>query len=234
MRKLLFVLGVLLVLPLSGFAQAFNIVGATPAPNLFALAAAVPQQGPPAVNLSWDNVSVPTPAALTFKVERAGAAAGPFVQISNPAGTTYSDTTVTRGQTYFYRVRSSCPTTGNGCGTAAQPFNGDSGPSNVVTAVVPGSSQPPPVPTNLTIISIAFNHLTPKKDQIVAQWVDTASPSMNSLIILSDNRLVKKAMNLTSADGHYTFTWSGKSLAVNARLLICNTDGKCDMREIVL
>jgi hypothetical protein len=112
------------------------------------------QQGPPSVTLSWGAVTVPTPGALTYKVQRADAQAGPYTQLGTPvAAVTFTDTTVVRGNTYFYQLLSSCPLTGAGCGTIAVPLNGDSGPSNVVSAAVPATTKNPPTPT-LTITNV--------------------------------------------------------------------------------
>jgi hypothetical protein len=130
---------------------------------LFALPA-MAQQGPPSVTVGWSAVSVPTPAALTYKVQRADTPAGPWVQVGGAvSGLTFTDTTVVRspvgttGNSYTYRLLSSCPATGNGCGTLGAPLNGDSAPSATVTAVVPSTaplpSQPPPTPT-LTITNV--------------------------------------------------------------------------------
>lgn len=109
------------------------------------------QQGPPSVSMSWGAISVPTPATVTYKVQRADVQTGPYTQLGNPITTiTFTDTTVQRGNTYFYRILSSCPTTGAGCGTTAAPLNGDSVPSNVASAAIPAATQNPPAPT-LTI-----------------------------------------------------------------------------------
>src|SRR5207237_6793688 len=57
------------------------------------------------LNLSWtastDNVSV-----TGYQVERCqGAGCSSFAQIGTPAGTTFSDTGLTAGTSYSYRVR---------------------------------------------------------------------------------------------------------------------------------
>lgn len=109
------------------------------------------QQGPPQATLTWTGPSVPTPAALFYKVQRATVAAGPFTQVAAPTAATYVDTAVVRGQTYFYRVFSACPATGAGCGTAASPINGDSSAFLAGNGTIPNATTLPPVPTNLTI-----------------------------------------------------------------------------------
>jgi hypothetical protein len=123
---------------------------------LFALIAmpATAQQGAPSSALSWNSVTVPTQSALQYKVQRATVLAGPYTTIGTVAVMNYTDLTVTRGTVYFWRVLSSCPTTGAGCGTTASPLNGDSAPSSTVTAQIPNVTQTPPVPTNLTLDSV--------------------------------------------------------------------------------
>jgi hypothetical protein len=112
------------------------------------------QQGPPSATLTWNSVTVPTPAALTYKVQRATVQTGPFSTVATVSVLTATDTLVTRGTTYFYQLLSSCPTTGAGCGTTTSPINGDSGPSNVVSATIPNATTAPPIPTNLTITGV--------------------------------------------------------------------------------
>ena len=130
---------------------------------LFALIAALSltasaahaQQGPPSVTFHWTAPTVPTPAALTFIVQRSSSAAGPFTALGSPvSGVTFTDTTVVRGNTYFYQVLSSCPAAGAGCGTVTAPLNGNSGPSNIVSGTIPSATAPPPVPGNLTLDSV--------------------------------------------------------------------------------
>lgn len=113
--------------------------------------AAHAQQGPPQATLTWTGPSVPTPAALFYKVQRATVAAGPFTQIAAPTAATYVDTAVVRGQAYFYRVFSACPVTGAGCGTAASPINGDSSLFAASNGTIPNATTTPVAPTNLTI-----------------------------------------------------------------------------------
>jgi len=109
----------------------------------------------PQVTVSWSGAVVPTPSALTYKVERAMAQAGPFTQIGQPAASPLLDTNVTRGTTYFYRVRSSCPATAQGCGTNAQGqvVSGDSAFSTTVSATPPILVTTPGVPTNVQAVA---------------------------------------------------------------------------------
>lgn len=96
--------------------------------------------------------SVPTPANLTFKLQRATSSAGPFTQVGNPfTGNSVTDTAVVAGTTYWWRLVSSCPATGAGCGTVVSPMNGDSAPSLTTTGTVPNDSTAPPPATGLTL-----------------------------------------------------------------------------------
>src|SRR5207302_10661628 len=84
------------------------------------------------INLSWtastDNVGV-----TGYRVERCqGVGCSTFAQIATPAGTTYSDTGLTAGATYSYRVR------------ATDAAANLSGYSNVATATTPVPDVTPP------------------------------------------------------------------------------------------
>ena len=118
----------------------------------FAFVPAVHAQQAHSATITLTPPTVPTPANLTFKLQRATASAGPFTQVGNPfSGSTVTDTTVTAGTTYWWRIVSSCPATGAGCGTTASPMVGDSVPSASVTGTVPNDSVAPPPATGLTL-----------------------------------------------------------------------------------
>jgi hypothetical protein len=83
-------------------------------------------QSPPgshSVVLSW--LASSSPNILAYNVYRATSSSGPFTKIGNVAGTTFTDTTVQSGQTYFYEV------------TAVDNTNMESSPSATVSASVP-------------------------------------------------------------------------------------------------
>ena len=80
------------------------------------------------VNLAWTSGGGET----GFKVERGASAGGPFSQIGTSGATTYTDSGLTPGTTYYYRVRATNAT-------------GDSAYTNVA-----GVTLPPNAPTNLT------------------------------------------------------------------------------------
>ena len=63
------------------------------------------------VTLAWNAVA----GATSYPVSRATAASGPFTQIAAPAATTYTDTAVAGGTTYYYVVQAIVPQ-----GTTAQ------------------------------------------------------------------------------------------------------------------
>lgn len=86
------------------------------------------------INLAWaDNSSIES----GFKIERATASAGPFSQIATVAANvkTYSNTSLTAGTAYYYRVR-------------AYNTSGNSGYSNTASAIT--KDVPPAAPTALT------------------------------------------------------------------------------------
>ena len=96
--------------------------------------------------------TVPTPANLTFKLQRATSSTGPFTQVGSAfSGNTVTDSTVSAGTTYWWQLVSSCPATGAGCGTTTSPMNGDSVPSVAVTGTVPNNTVAPPPATGLTL-----------------------------------------------------------------------------------
>ncbi len=107
------------------------------------------------VNLQWvDNSSNET----LFKIERAPASSGSFVQINTASAesTTYADATVSASTGYRYRVLAS-----NSAGNSAY--------SNTVTVTTPA---PPPTrpaaPTGLVLKVNAYN-------KVDLQWVDNSS-----------------------------------------------------------
>ncbi|MBW8864369.1 MAG: hypothetical protein JF609_05485 [Verrucomicrobia bacterium] len=83
------------------------------------------------VNLSW-NASA---GAVAYDVKRSATSGGYYATITTVGGTNYSDTGLTNGLTYYYRVAS------------VSNSNGPSANSGFVSATPKG---PPPVPTGLT------------------------------------------------------------------------------------
>jgi hypothetical protein len=78
-------------------------------------------------------------------------ATGTFAKLNATPTTnpTFTDTTVQAGQQYAWEATAVCPTTAGGCGNGVV---GESGPSNIVAAVIP--TDKPGSPTNLTITGV--------------------------------------------------------------------------------
>lgn len=66
---------------------------------------------------TWDAVV----GATKYSVQRAGAAAGPFIEIGQPASNTYTDANLAFSTTYFYQVLA---VSGSGAGPASAPVSG--------------------------------------------------------------------------------------------------------------
>ena len=99
--------------------------GPPPAPtNLTATA------GNAQVSLSWTASS----GATGYNVKRGTVSGGPYTTVGSPTSTSFTDTGLTNGTTYFYVV-------------TAVNANGESSNSNQASATPSGS--PPPAPTNL-------------------------------------------------------------------------------------
>ena len=77
------------------------------------------------VNLSW--VASSSTNVVAYNIYRSNASAGPYTKIGNVAGTSYMDSTVQTGQTYFYTV------------TAVDNANVESAVTGPVTAVIPAT-----------------------------------------------------------------------------------------------
>jgi hypothetical protein len=88
------------------------------------------------VAVSWTASS----GATSYHLKRSSASAGPFTQISAPTSTTFTDTGLTNGTTYFYVVSAlnSAGESANSTAASAKP-----------TASTQPQSQIPPVPTSL-------------------------------------------------------------------------------------
>jgi fibronectin type 3 domain-containing protein len=108
------------------------------------------------INLSWVNRST---VATAIKVERSDNGTSgwsPLTSSLGPSATTYSDPTLTCGQTRHYRV------------TALSAANGDSVPSNVGSATTAACPTAPAAPTGLS--STAKTHTS-----VTLQWTDNAA-----------------------------------------------------------
>jgi fibronectin type 3 domain-containing protein len=83
------------------------------------------------VSLSWSAT------ATSYNVKRAPTTGGPYTKISSPSTTSFTDTGLTNGTTYFYVV-------------SAVNATGESANSSQAGATPVAPSQPPAVPTGLT------------------------------------------------------------------------------------
>jgi hypothetical protein len=100
-----------------------------PIPPLNLTAAGGHQQ----ISLAWTAST----SANSYNVKRAATNGGPYSTVAAPAGTSYTDTTVTNGTTYYYVV-------------TAVNATGESGNSNQATATPTAAPTAPAAPLNLT------------------------------------------------------------------------------------
>ena len=103
------------------------------------------------VALAWNASS----GASSYNVKRATTSGGPYTTVASPTSTTFTNTGLTNGTTYFYVV-------------TAVNSSGESGASSQVSATPQAASNPPAPPTGLTA------HATAKK-KINLHW--TQSPT---------------------------------------------------------
>ena len=99
-----------------------------PAPPLNLTATGGNQQ----VSLAWTAST----GATSYNVKRAATNGGPYTTVSSPTGTSYADTSVTNGTTYYYVV-------------TAVSANGESAKSNQASATPTATPSAPAAPTNL-------------------------------------------------------------------------------------
>jgi hypothetical protein len=120
----------------NGFSVTFDASGGTPA-QVTGLTA-TPSTGQ--VALSWTAAL----GATAYNVERSTSSSGPFTSIATPSGTSYTDTGVTAGTTYYYEVAGV-----NSAGTGP--------PSSVVSATVPAQVNSPSFTLSLNPTSASLN-----------------------------------------------------------------------------
>jgi hypothetical protein len=109
---------------------------ATATPKAPAIAPAAPLNltatgGNQQVSLAWTAST----GATSYNVKRAATNGGPYTTVASPAGTSYTDTTVTDGTTYYYVV-------------TAVSASGESANSNQASATPSATPPAPPPPTN--------------------------------------------------------------------------------------
>ena len=169
-------------------------------PIVFQVAPAAPsglagrQSGPPvAVSLTWTN-NATYPAATQVAIQRATNAAftqNPVVFTAGPTATSYTDTTVTGGTTYYYRVR-------------AEDNAGYSAWSNTVTVQVVVSPTPP---TNLVAKGFATNAT---QASVNLTWAEAPTTTVTGFTIqLATNAAFTAGLKTATASGFsraYSFT----------------------------
>ena len=177
------------------------------------------------VSLSF-NAST-TPGVSTYNIYRAlgvgSSCAAPTqcvvvgtIPASGPL--VFVDLTVVGGTNYSYFATAVCPAAGCGGG-----YTGESGFSNSVSAVVPGT--PPAPPTNLSITSIART-ISNGTTTIVASWQD--KPNVKTAYTLATHTQYLKKGTLSNSSGLYTTSWSGKlSATTAAEFTVCDASGAC-------
>jgi hypothetical protein len=101
----------------------------TPVPPLNLAATGGHQQ----ISLAWTAST----GANSYNVKRATTNGGPYTTVAGPAGTSYTDTTVTNGTAYYYVV-------------TAVNATGESGNSNQASATATAAPTAPAAPLNLT------------------------------------------------------------------------------------
>ena len=75
------------------------------------------------MSLSWTASN--SPNIIAYNVYRGNASSGPFTKVANVSGTSFTDTGVQAGATYYYEV------------TAVDNANVESAPTSPVSATVP-------------------------------------------------------------------------------------------------
>ncbi|MCX6913513.1 MAG: fibronectin type III domain-containing protein, partial [Verrucomicrobia bacterium] len=91
------------------------------------------------VSLTWSTSS----GATNYNVKRAASGSGPYTTITNTSSTSYTDTSVLSGTTYYYVV--------SAVGTGGESQN---------SAPVSATPTPPPAPSILTVLTNFYNQVT--------------------------------------------------------------------------
>ncbi len=130
-------------------------VSATPQPAIppipTGLAASA---GDAQVGLSW-NAST---GATSYNLKRATVSGGPYTTIASPTSTSYTNTGLTNGTTYFYVV-------------SAVNSSGESGNSSQVSATPQSATTPPAAPTRLAVNAS-------KRGRINLRWTQSTTPGV--------------------------------------------------------
>lgn len=97
----------------------------TPGPGPSPTPTPSPTPSPAAHSISLSWLSSSSPNIIAYNIYRATVSHGPFTRVGNVAGTSFTDSGVQSGQTYFYEV------------TAIDNTNTESAPTAPVSAAVP-------------------------------------------------------------------------------------------------
>jgi len=137
------------------------------------------------VSLTWTN----SIGAVTYNVKRASAVGGPYTQVASPSTTSYSDSGLTNGVTYFYEVSAVNPTgeSANSSSASAKPV----APLLNFTLTVVNGTGSGSYAAGVTI-PIAAN--TPPSGQSFAGWtgatVQNATTSSTGIVMPAANTTV--------------------------------------------
>ena len=151
-------------------------------------------------------------APCTSAVSNNACTEGTFAVLQNVAATvtTFTDSTVTGGNSYSYFVTAVCPTTG-----ACQ---GESVASNHYAVTIPGT--PPPPPTGLTITNVAqlsFGRFT----YASVTWKDTL-PARTFKFTDASGRSLESGTTTSQAGTAY---WIGRTPKLPITATVCDANG---------
>lgn len=154
-----------------------------------------PNGTPPSVTLKWTASATASAAYNVYRATATGQESGtPALNGATPVtATTYVDTTVAAGTTYFYVV-------------SATLAGVQSAFSNEVSAPVPTLPAAPVL--SGTTISASFNGH--KTKMITASYTDT-SGQPTAYQLWGGSALLQKGQPAVSANGQYSVTWTGKN-----------------------
>lgn len=160
--------------------------------------------------------------ATSFKLYRAAADAGPYVNVGSctaSAPYTCTDTSVLGAQTYFFYVTGLAGTL-------------ESAPSVHISATIPPDTAPPP-PTNLNIVSVAMNNYG-STTQVVATWTAPVNETITWYIL--DSTGAKLATGTSrSALGTYSLDKTfrnGVLFRAPSQIKVCDSTNVCDAQSL--
>ena len=146
---------------------------------------------------------------------------GQYSAISSTTSLNYTDASVASATLYSYQVTASCGVVLANCPANVSP--GESAPTANVGVLTPFDLVPVTPPSNLTITTLAVNHTSGSKDQVVASWRDT--PNAPTSFALFGASSVLKQGTSKSSSGRYTVSWSGARQ--NGYFTVCDYLGAC-------